>query len=1075
MSYSMGSFRGLVVVCFLMTGVTAWASEPVWLGAEAALESIRSAEPVAAPVELAEQLGVGQQLVADIEKFKGESGGLEAGEAALRWLGLLDRLLAMEGADESDGYGGYSGYGDVYGEESGEDRPTFRKMIEALPGPASWEAIREGIDARPKPEARGVGLMRYHLLRVWGSFMVNDGEGVVRELGSLSANRGAVGDMDWSEYKRLRRQLTMMFGEGEVLSENEVAALEKKIAKAEAGERVWSIDVPDLVGLVGERRAEPLLGRVLVLNIQGVDFEDGAKTKALARRIALERIEALKYPRWGLIDTIDAVALYEAMALKFLPNGGRTGDDSDADWSGVGGGDGADGGELEVVEDSEPAADKKDGGVNLFSISRGIGALFVSGEYGDDFEDNEDPYESWEYAAARRYYVLGLIAAGRAEDARRELKTPRGQEPWELEIGYGGLRALDEAGYTAGVYEFLHLLLTEDPGLPVWDAYAQIAVRLGKSEAMLELATASVAREDLSGEVRKRVRGQLAQALLAADRLEDALGMMREELSGDPMAVKPLERMIRIGIALGDEALIAEAIPSARRVVLGLGKTDRSGLLAVLMNGYIQTGRLAEAEGVLVEFVGRESVKGQTINSSGYGRDGITEPMQMLGLIYGRAGRHEDVLALLDGWDGWGVKDLIDLSGGYGLREVDETPLALYVARALHAGGRSEEAEVIVMDLLNRSPGLDGAYELLIDIRGVPAEEVLDSLFERDQFQERPLIWKAVLQLEAGRVDEAEVTIRRAIAIDPSDGEQGRGDRMRAYRVLGRVAEAKGDLEKVAFLKGVDDAIRLSEDADRVYAAGLLKRGVQMYRESLGYFSDAYCIQSRLAIQLSQMGLHEEAEAHYRRAYELMPDSFGRIESHCFGCEGVFNGERAMGVAERVFAGLVKERPTSPQVHYLLGYLRSSQDQEARAVVHYRRAVELDPEYLNAWKALGSSAKEANLPAEVRDEALLNLVRLDPLGRHTYDPAEGVIDLRALWPILEANQKFHVKRAESLYPLAASAKKQAAAESLMGGGLSQAYLGMHRYSSHEESAVTPGEVLANHDLLSVVAALIDQR
>ena len=51
-------------------------------------------------------------------------------------------------------------------------------------------------------------------------------------------------------------------------------------------------------------------------------------------------------------------------------------------------------------------------------------------------------------------------------------------------------------------------------------------------------------------------------------------------------------------------------------------------------------------------------------------------------------------------------------------------------------------------------------------------------------------------------------------------------------------------------------------------------------------FADAYCIQSRLALRYSELGDYVKAEQHYQRAFELMPDSFGRIESHCFGCEG---------------------------------------------------------------------------------------------------------------------------------------------------------------------------------------------
>src|SRR5439155_1615231 len=193
-------------------------------------------------------------------------------------------------------------------------------------------------------------------------------------------------------------------------------------------------------------------------------------------------------------------------------------------------------------------------------------------------------------------------------------------------------------------------------------------------------------------------------------------------------------------------------------------------------------------------------------------------------------------------------------------------------------------------------------------------------------------------------------------------------------------------------------AICESEMADRLQEAGLLKREVKMYEDSLKHFADAYCIQSRLAVQLADLGLHEQAEEHYRRAYELMPESFGRVESHCFGCERAFDGEKAQSIAEKVFTSLAKTAPQKPQVHYLLGYLREEQNRYAEALAHFREAVRLDPEYLNAWKHIESVGKEFPLSAADKDAVTLNIIRLDPLGRHGgREGFQNMTDLAALW------------------------------------------------------------------------------
>src|ERR1043166_8285024 len=113
-----------------------------------------------------------------------------------------------------------------------------------------------------------------------------------------------------------------------------------------------------------------------------------------------------------------------------------------------------------------------------------------------------------------------------------------------------------------------------------------------------------------------------------------------------------------------------------------------------------------------------------------------------------------------------------------------------------------------------------------------------------------------------------------------------------------------------------------------------------MYEHSLNRFADAYCIHARLAVQLSDLGRYQEAEEHYRRAYELMPDSFGRVESHCFGCEGAFEGRKAQSIAEKVFSELAAKRPDKPQIHYLLGYLRKIERRYAEALPEFRKAVQ---------------------------------------------------------------------------------------------------------------------------------------
>ena len=114
-----------------------------------------------------------------------------------------------------------------------------------------------------------------------------------------------------------------------------------------------------------------------------------------------------------------------------------------------------------------------------------------------------------------------------------------------------------------------------------------------------------------------------------------------------------------------------------------------------------------------------------------------------------------------------------------------------------------------------------------------------------------------------------------------------------------------------------------------------------------------------------------------------MPASLGRAGSPCFGCERIFAGHEAQEIAEQVFTPMLGREANKPQVFYLLGALRLQQGRYPEALGMTRQAVALDPDCLNAWKQMGVELpKHLHVPRVERVKALLNILRLDPNGRH---------------------------------------------------------------------------------------------
>jgi tetratricopeptide (TPR) repeat protein len=247
-----------------------------------------------------------------------------------------------------------------------------------------------------------------------------------------------------------------------------------------------------------------------------------------------------------------------------------------------------------------------------------------------------------------------------------------------------------------------------------------------------------------------------------------------------------------------------------------------------------------------------------------------------------------------------------------------------------------------------------------------------------------------------------------------------------------------------------------------------------MYQDSLRQFADAYCIHARLAVQLSDMGLHEQAEEHYRRAYELMPDSFGRVESYCFGCQRAFDGERAQSIAEKVFTQLAEKTPNKPQVHYLLGYLREEEGRYQEALESYRRAVKLDPDYLNAWEKIGSIGDHVFQPVAERDAVVFNLLRLDPLNHHTTPSFEVVFDLAALWQNVAAASEKRPSKPESLYPLPASKVEVEKWEAQAGEGGRRRMMEYRSYFQESKDLMAPGKAVAQNSFVHAAQELLSR-
>jgi tetratricopeptide (TPR) repeat protein len=954
----------------VLLGTGSWSMEAAegMKGARAVLQTV--AEQSGRKAEAAPASDAGR-LRAELQAFGNESSALGPAEAAKQWLAFVERFLALPRQERTD-----------HGSEQGV---SAQLLLAALPRPDSWPELAKLVAARPAPR-KGSELQESGL-RLMAAALTSDSATRDKEIQALQARAEKAPRSDMYILRNVFEQLNERILEAADDPDAVLQALDRRLARSGSDRSPRTVRIPNLLTLVGEEKAEAFLRRALTTNQVILSFDNSGATAALARRLALELIEQLKAPQWGLVNSLDSIELFEALDKKF-------------------------------TKPNVPSA-------GVLNLPRDFG----TGDYSR--------------TQAETYYFLGLIGKGRAKDAvavaQRLATEGRPHLPDEA------LKSMERAGYTKALDDFFFELMTQDPSLPFWTEYVPLAAKAGRTDRMLKLARETANDEKLTKRKRASIHQNLFRALLADGQVDEGVAELKRLLAAEPSSSPYAEArhgnlaiiLARLGILLKKPEWTEEGILAARRSLTnapreGSGWMDES-VPETLASLLFDLGRSAEAEGILAEALA-QTVRASAANQDRFGNN--DKPAQLLGAmasLYHRANRPADVVALLDAAPYWGAPDLAQLLdtemslalGGFSMRmqvrpAAETLPIAHVAASALAALNRAAEARALNDAVLNGHPGFDKAYELAVQLHGESALDYLDQLYSRDQFEERPLIWKAKVLADRKDYAAAEAVVRRAIAIDPSDGEQGPGDRMRAYAVLADIRAGQGDEKEAVFLRGVVKAIRLSEEADQFYAVGLLKRAVSMYQESLQSFANAYCIQSRLAIQLSELGLHDQAEEHYRRAYELMPDSFGRVESHCFGCEQAFAGARAQNLAETIFTELAAKQPKKPQVHYLLGYLRGEQGRHAEAVPHFKTAVALDPEYLNAWqKLLGASLHVRMAPSE-RDQIVFNILRLDPLQRHAYLSWTQVADLRGLWLAIDAANKRQPQKPQTLYVLTAS-------------------------------------------------------
>ncbi|MDO9265330.1 MAG: hypothetical protein Q7U02_15270, partial [Desulfosalsimonadaceae bacterium] len=794
----------------------------------------------------------------DLSNFKKNRDTTPSKEAASAWLELWDHYWSTFSPEEiTESY-----YADYDNHTKGI---PLEELIMALPSPEAWPVLKKLIKTRMDNSKKKN--IRDDCLGLLLSILNGDAAGMGDRLKVIEKwmSKWESGTYAISRMDRLTAFKANL--EGKDPDKETLRAFEEFLKKLEKGEMKGShVVIPDLVSLAGEEQARNQITRLLM--IPGVEFEAPSETETarLVRETALVHVDQLPNAHWSLVDSLGAVELFERLEKRFGKKDQET---------------------------SPPA-----------SASMGKFGYYEPNRAGE------------ERKKAAIYYILGLVARGDMDKAimtagSLKMDTDRSY------TAYGAWKEAQDKVPPSVLFSFLDRLLNQHPEFPWWDMYMALGLQTGKAETAIGRIKALLQQKDVDPLAASSARPALYKGLLAVGNVDEALiqlrkkaGSLENDPSENPRSIstrfEAALTIMEIGRLLNNEKMMNEGLSLSMKMINDALEGDSSDFSRIyysldnLLEQLLKMNRLEEAETLMVRSLKIAIQAGKEENSRGWRKPGdFSELMILLAKLYHQADRPEDVLTLVNDYPWWGALDIKDLPG---------PEIWVETAWALHKKGDNEAAVKILKACMFKWQGHDPAFSLLCDISGQDAIGYFDLLYARDRFEERPLIWKSELLRRSGNLDKAETSIRQALKVDPTDGEQPAGSRVLAYKVLADILETKGNQTDAAFFKNVVKSVRIAEHGDELREAGLLSMSLKEYWEAENFFADAYCVQWRLAEQLRAKGEIDEASKHYDIVFARMPEQFGQLASLCFGCENVFGNQPSRSAAEKVLTGLLASK-----------------------------------------------------------------------------------------------------------------------------------------------------------------------
>lgn len=319
--------------------------------------------------------------------------------------------------------------------------------------------------------------------------------------------------------------------------------------------------------------------------------------------------------------------------------------------------------------------------------------------------------------------------------------------------------------------------------------------------------------------------------------------------------------------------------------------------------------------------------------------------------------------------------------------------------------GDLEQAEAEFRKVTEMAPGFVAGHvnraQVLLRLGRVrESEAALKRALEIDPSSARALSLMASLQLEAGRAGEAEKLARATVERDPRSaaGWYTLGQVLERQR---RPAEARQAYAKSAELDP-DNPEPRNALGNSHEAAGEWAEAARWYEKALHSDPTHGAAYNNLALQQQRLGLLDEALATYERGRRKLPRSSVLLNnlatwhhlkaqralqsaagaSGQSAAEASRQGRDAAAAAEKLYREAMAANPLDASPVNNLGALMGELGRPDDQLALYRRAVEIDPGYADAWHNIGLWHEDRSQWAQAHD-AFARALSSKPLAEMT--------------------------------------------------------------------------------------------